>query len=463
MSLRSHVPTQHDPVLIEEQREKVFDILHRVETHDLQRQQDQSSGDESQDDDENDPEEGISNDSTFVGVSDSDFDAVDTASVQTLLSMLTPKERRAFESATETSSKAQKLMKKLERKADHLNSEAAFPSTLTNSAIESLQTITSNSTHQPGQHIVASALMGTNNGPNTESATKRAWQSQLWFEGPTACPSALRPEFCTTFALEVTKLFASSASSAIAADLTFNLAAVLMAYTYLLRHFDLDCLSRLDADAGSSHASLLSEIFALLDRLVPYLTYKASKAPHSSSRTDRSIVLADLDDSLLSLLSHMSYESELAAGTDQLRLQLLKDLNSLSVRSKIMSIPEPDKQDSRDTISSCFASDRHVFTASQNALVVNAVADLYTFLGLVVTNQACRGLTRAAKSAQKKLCFYLVNTVFKANHTSTAYAQLPELTTAFIHKVEQDMASAQKINKIAIANKLAERGLSGTA
>lgn len=473
-----------DEVAVEDDhRNKVVNILGRLEKDEKEAKMRQQQEEEDSDEDE---DAGLRVEVTR--------EQIEEASTDALLAMLTPKERKKFMDAVKTPKSAAHLMQRLDRKADRrprLEPSASPPGVLI-------------VPQSPDEHC-----------PRKQAA-KRDWQSTPWFETADASPNfSSRPSaddsaFAATMEriLEAGSNKLSIKDGPAAVNLLYNLCATLMAYTYTLRHLDIPSLS--ERLRGKEEASLIpfaaplhekqllfhpykqddkqdddddeppplepddpisiqqvetpqpptagiaptssstspsledltiaEEALNELGRLVPFLflqpppTAKGSRS-FADSKDASKVVLTSLDDVSMWLLSRLALDLEVGpGGADALDLQLSEDLIRLLTSEQFVpSFSNDEEAEAKFRLASKFTSlpPQQEFAAAQTPLLLNAVADLYFFLGDVAALVAApssplshlRDRSKSIKLAQRKLCFYFCSAVLGNQRASTNLGQ----------------------------------------
>lgn len=500
----------------EKDRSKVVDILARLEKNEKEAREIQEHLYE----DELDSDEEHEHDETAADVrANITAEQIEAASTDTLLAMLTPKERQTFLEAVKNPQSTASLMQRLDRKAErHARTETASST--------------------PQGVLVAS--QSASEGIPQQLNVRREWQSIPWFEKPETIPPFLgRPsEQLTAFIHLLERGLSAERLGSPSVDLVYNLCAVLMAYTYTLRKMDIVSLSELTSEhktvegqslassspvsfrdpaskfepqrwqqdddeeppplepdapisyrpgrtpassATESNASTMDDklataeqAFDKLSSLVPFLF--APLAPFSTNviagaHSDHSkLVLSSLADSSMWLLSRLSLESDVGhGGVDAISLQLLQDLAKIMTRDPLVpTFAQVHQVEPKYRIASKLASlsPQQAFSAAQMPLLLNAVADIHSFLNhlpsTLTAPSSISSITRIKskqiKLAQRKLCFYLCS-VIKGDHiqmpraSSTLTAQLQDS----IQDLRNCIHASNQADKIATAVNLIDK------
>lgn len=218
-------------------RNKVLDILGRLERDEKQAKLNQQ--DSLEDDDSTSDEEGLDErDDVRAEVTK---EQIETASTDALLAMLTPRERWRFMTAIKSPDSAAALMQRLDRKADRDARLEAAKATPHGVLITSQPSVD----HKP-------AL----------GAVKTEWQSTPWFERSTASPhfsdafSKHESDFVETIRKIFSTTSASNQDARSSVNLVYNLCTVIMAYAYTLRHLDVPTLSHVSNLVAASSSAL---------------------------------------------------------------------------------------------------------------------------------------------------------------------------------------------------------------
>ncbi|SPO36353.1 uncharacterized protein PSFLO_01824 [Pseudozyma flocculosa] len=415
-TLRSELAPE-EVIADDAERTKTMDILRRLQDPTL-------PVDESDDDD--DGQDDGEQDASFGG---------HAMSPDQLLALLSPDERQKFELSLSDPQRAQQLMDELERKAARL----ALPAGSISPSV-SLPEMTPSSLVQ--QRSVKS--------DEFEPPVASIWQQQAWWETSDLSPVPPKllgdPDPFRLFATAIRKILtASPASSALstperAPDLSYNLLAVLTAYAYILRHLNQTSLSSLLPQPTSLESSKASaaqwsdrvqtglEAFQLLDQLTPFLTAlpaspvrspisKQSFAKDSSGMpSDLSrLVLESANDASLFLLARLQ-EDQAGDNAAKLLLHLLRDVELLLQTEKVVA--EPDGAP-RYHVASTIQPESARFSASQHALALNAIWDIFHFLERLPSSLTVHmpqdgidpqvpaaALQKRAKVAGQKLAYY---------------------------------------------------------
>ncbi|KAN0062578.1 hypothetical protein ACQY0O_005110 [Thecaphora frezii] len=233
----------------DQDRKKVMDILRRLQDPTLP-----------EDDDQDDNEEADGEASAWDAPVDMDLDQIDVLSTDQLLALLTPSERRNFELALSDPQRAQQLVSKLERKA---------AAAATTTSMDLLEPAPPSPSSQDLKVMTPSSFIRQR---STEPQSHRQrpapyqsiWQETPWWRTPVLAPP-LPPERpgddpFASFAGALRKILtapAPAASSATRPNLANNLLAVLLGYTFVLRHLNISSLSSLlpGADVGPSYGA----------------------------------------------------------------------------------------------------------------------------------------------------------------------------------------------------------------
>ncbi|TKY88897.1 hypothetical protein EX895_002138 [Sporisorium graminicola] len=437
---------------------------------------------------------------------------IESASTETLLAMLTPKERQNFMDAIKDPQTAASLMDRLDRKAERR--PRLEPSPSPQGVLVSSQSQADTATRQP-KYL-------------------KDWQSLPWFDTPQADSVFLQrsPKHVDSFLASLEKILLAQRSStqpqrsSVPVKLAYNLCAVLMAYAYTLRHLDVASLSArsktlvsqqqvipelmsaisvgeqcnddeepppLEPDSptssvpgppfpsateavptarpdsqASQDTAFSEQAFGELNRLIPFLfTHPAPNSTKTiaTAGADHSrLLLTSLDDTSMWLLSRLSLESEIGpAGADAIDLQLLQDLAKLLTHERLLpTFGEGQEVESRFWLVSKLASlsPQQAFTAAQTPLLLNAIADIYFFLDDLsfatsttqLTQVSTRNLPKNIKMAQRKLCFYL-GCALNADQQfgQSAMAQLDSELQNRMQSLRHSIGAVNEAEKIAAA------------
>ncbi|SPO30689.1 uncharacterized protein UTRI_05306 [Ustilago trichophora] len=186
--------------------------------------------------------------------------------------------------------------------------------------------------------------------------------------------------------------------------------------------------------------TIAEEALNKLGRLVPFLFSQPPPATKGSrlfadSKDASKVVLTSLDDASMWFLSRLALDSEVGAGgADALDLQLSADLIRLLTSEQFVpSFSNDQEAEAKFRLASKFTSlpPQQEFAAAQTPLVLNAVADLYFFLGDLAALVAApssplshlRVRSKSIKLAQRKLCFYFCSAVLGNQQASTNLGQ----------------------------------------
>ncbi|PWY98111.1 hypothetical protein BCV70DRAFT_233376 [Testicularia cyperi] len=244
-AVKKHV-SPIDTMASEQDRDRVLDILTRMDTQDAERASQRKAEDSDDFNTEDEADENV--DAPEFRVED-----VEAASTEQLLAMLTPAQRARFERAVQSPEAASRLMKKLDRKATAAQ-QAQEPS-----AGHDKPTVPLSSPSSFIQQVSSSRSSDAVVLPGVEKevSSRMPWQSIPWFEASQGCPAPMikTPNIFDSVAQELRKILSVPAPIEAGVDLTFNLCTVLMAYSYLLRHFDLESLASVVLQRASTPLS----------------------------------------------------------------------------------------------------------------------------------------------------------------------------------------------------------------
>lgn len=435
-----------DPGGADGDRQGVADILARLESDEREARLRQEDGDEDTDD------EDAADDNVAVRASITE-DEVEAASTEQLLAMLSTKERETFLEAVKNVDSARMLMERVDRKA--------------------ARRAQGQSSQKERSVLIRTQSLAEEAPP--KSTSKLVWQTSPWFERPEACPylTDRSSEHVAAYVASIGTIMAAGSTTVTSSpvNLTYNLCTVLMAYAYVLRHFDLESLSQLlshkpqteevmtrrvddlgklsdepdnddeppplepddaplppplapSASRCLDDALMSDDALSRLDTLVPFL-FSQPTSITDRTRDPSKLVLESLDDASMWLLSRLSLDSEVGqSGVDALNIRLLEDLSLLLTGEQVVpTFDQESEVEPRYRLASKFASlpPDQAFTAAQTPLLLNAVADLFFFLEDQATLPASSHArvhfkAKQLRLAQRKLCFYLCSAILKSSN-----------------------------------------------
>nr|CDI55076.1 conserved hypothetical protein [Melanopsichium pennsylvanicum 4] len=345
----------------------------------------------------------------------------------------------------------------------------------------------------------------------------------------------------SAFVASLEKILTTQSKAPAHANLVYNLCAVLMAYTYTIRHLDISSLigatethihdpsyqenllkpapdftlpgfkplrddvdddeppplepdepissitsvrqTAANDDPTSSsksrspeHAAIAEAALDNLTRLVPFLFALPSSPPDSApslagGQDPSKLLLHSLDDVSMWLLSRLSLDSELGSGgADALNLQLFQDLERLLTAEQLVptfSIGEEVELEHRLASKLSSLPPQQAFAAAQTPLLINAVADLYSFFGRLITIAArpgsvlseMRASVKGIKLAHRKVAFYLCSAIQAGCATSTRTSStLRQEVQHHIQRLERRIDATAQADKLAAAISLLNKG-----